>query len=69
MAGTEWLDVLARRAALQPSRWELPGLTVRVETNAGDPIVARAGELIELRYRVSGDAERAAIHFTLLSDA
>jgi hypothetical protein len=54
-------------AALQPSRWELPGLTLRVETNAGDPIVARAGELAEVRYRVSGDG-RAAIHFRLLVD-
>ena len=56
-------------AALQPGRWALPGLTVRVETNAADPIVARAGALVELRYRVSADAGRAAIHFRLLTDA
>jgi hypothetical protein len=55
-------------AALQPGRWELPGLTVRVETNAGGLIVARAGELVELRYRVNGHAGRAAIHFTLLTE-
>jgi hypothetical protein len=55
-------------AALQSDRWQLPGLTVRVETNAGDPTVARAGELVELRYRVSGDAGRAAIHFTLCTE-
>jgi hypothetical protein len=55
-------------AALQPGRWDLPGLTVRVETNIGGLIVARAGELVELRYRVSGDAACAAIHFTLLTE-
>jgi hypothetical protein len=49
-------------SALQPSRWELPGLTVRVETNAGDPVVAWAGDMVEVRYRVSG---AAAIYFTL----
>jgi hypothetical protein len=52
-------------AALQPGRWELPGLTVRLETNAGAPIVARAGELAEVRYRVSADQGSGAIHFTL----
>ena len=55
-------------AALQPGRWDLPGLTVRVETNVRGLIVARAGELVELRYRVSGDAGCAAIHFTLLTE-
>jgi hypothetical protein len=55
-------------AALQPSRWQLPGLTVWVETNAGTPTVARVGELVELRYRVIGDARRAVIHFALRTD-
>jgi len=55
-------------AALQPNRWELPGLTVRVETNAGGLTVARAGALVELRYRVSGESGRVAIQFTLLTD-
>jgi hypothetical protein len=40
-------------AAIQQGRWQLPGLIVRVETDAGAPTVARAGELIELRYAVS----------------
>ena len=52
-------------AALQPGRWELPGLTVWVETNAGDPIVARPGELVEIRYHASSSMS-AAIHFRLL---
>jgi hypothetical protein len=55
-------------AALQSGRWELPGLTVQVETNADDPMVARAGELLEVRYRVSGDVGRAAIHFRLRTE-
>jgi hypothetical protein len=41
-------------AALQQHRWELPGLTIEVETNAGPPVVDRVGEVVELRYRVSG---------------
>jgi hypothetical protein len=52
-------------AGLRPDRWELPGLTVGVETNAADLAVARIGELVELRYRVSGTASGAAIQFTL----
>lgn len=56
-------------AMLHPGRWDLLGLTVRVETNAGDPAVARTGELIEVCYRVSGDAKRATIHFTLRTEA
>jgi hypothetical protein len=52
-------------AALQPSRWELPGVIVRVETNAADPVVARVGELVEVRYRVGGDVGGGAIHFRL----
>jgi hypothetical protein len=52
-------------AALQPSRWELPGLTVRVETNVADPIVARVGQLVELRYRVNSSAAYAPLYFRL----
>jgi hypothetical protein len=52
-------------AALQPSRWQLPGLAVQVETNAGDPIVARAGELVEVRYHTNGAAAGAPLHFKL----
>ena len=55
-------------AALQLGRWDLPGLSVRVETNAGASVVSRAGELAELRYRVSDDAARGAIHFTLYTE-
>ncbi len=53
---------------LQPSRWELPGLTVQVETNAGDPVVARVGELIEIRYQVSIDAGGGALHVTIFAE-
>jgi hypothetical protein len=35
---------------LRPERWELPGLTVHVATNAHGPTVTRNGELLELRY-------------------
>jgi hypothetical protein len=52
-------------AALQPGHWELPGVSVRVETNAADPVVVWAGELAEVRYRVHGAAEGAVFHFTL----
>lgn len=52
-------------AALQPSRWQLPGLAVQVETNAGEPTVTRAGELAEVRYRVAGDTGDTAVHFKL----
>jgi hypothetical protein len=52
-------------AAVQPSRWELPGLTVRIETNAGNPVVTHTGELAEVRYRVGGDVDGGAIHFRL----
>ncbi|MEO7909834.1 MAG: hypothetical protein ABIV47_09310 [Roseiflexaceae bacterium] len=56
-------------AAFQPGCWDLPGLTVRVETNAGDPTVVRTGKLVELRYRVIGGPARTAIHFTLRTNA
>jgi hypothetical protein len=49
-------------AAVQHDRWQLPGLAVRVETNAGAPAVERAGELIELRYAASAGAP---LRFTL----
>ena len=38
---------------------------MRVETNAGDPIVARAGELVEMRYHANSSMS-AAIDFRLL---
>jgi len=41
---------------------------VRLETEAGDPIVARSRDLVEVRYRVPADSERSAIHFTLRTD-
>jgi hypothetical protein len=53
-------------AALRHDRWELPGLVVRVETNAGDLAATRDGDLVELRYSVAGSAAGAPIRFTLL---
>jgi hypothetical protein len=55
-------------ALLQPGRWDLPGLTVRVETQAGDPSVARSGDRVELRYRVPSDSGGPPIRFTLRTD-
>jgi hypothetical protein len=51
--------------ALQHERWQLPGLTVRVETNTGGPAVTRAADLIELRYSARNSPAGAPIHFTL----
>lgn len=52
-------------AGLQAKRWALPGLTVRVETNATCLPPTRAGELIELRYKAQGFAAGAPVRFTL----
>jgi hypothetical protein len=51
--------------ALRHNRWELPGLTVRVETNADGLAVARDGDLVELRYSAPNSRAGAPIHFTL----
>jgi hypothetical protein len=50
---------------LSHDHWRLPGLTVRVETNAEGLAVTRDGDLVELRYSVSGSAAGAPIRFTL----
>jgi hypothetical protein len=51
--------------ALGHDRWELPGLAVRVETNAGGPVVTRAADLVELRYSVPDTPPGAPVRFTL----
>ncbi|HET9224339.1 MAG TPA: hypothetical protein VFO07_17635, partial [Roseiflexaceae bacterium] len=51
--------------ALSHNRWELPGLLVRVETNAGGPTITRDGELVELHYRMLDSSAGAPIRFTL----
>jgi hypothetical protein len=52
-------------AALGHDRWQLPGLMVRVETNAGGPAVARDGDMVELRYSALDSVAGAPIRFTL----
>jgi hypothetical protein len=52
-------------AALHHNRWELPGLVVRVETDAGGLAVTRDGDLVEVRYSVTDIAAGAPIRFTL----
>ncbi len=54
--------------ALSHDRWGLPGLTVRVETNAVGPTVTRDGDLVELCYSVPSCAPGVPIHFTLWTD-
>jgi len=51
--------------ALQHHAWQLPGLAVRVETNADRSLATRAADLVEMRYSRSGDAGSAPIHFVL----
>ena len=51
--------------ALSHNRGELPGLLVRVETNAGGPTIARDGELVELHYRLLDSSAGAPVRFTL----
>jgi hypothetical protein len=51
--------------ALRHELWELPGLTVRVETNTSGPAVTRTGDLAELRYSAQNSPAGAPIHFTL----
>jgi hypothetical protein len=55
-------------AALHHDRWELPGLVVRVETNAAGPTIARDGDLVELCYRLLDSSARAPVRFTLWVD-
>jgi hypothetical protein len=52
-------------AALQHGAWDLPGLAVRVETNAGRSAVARVGDLVEIRYSAGGDAGGKPIRFVM----
>ena len=52
-------------AALHHDRWELPGLVVRVATNASGPAVTREGDLVELRYSAPDSPPGAPIRFTL----
>lgn len=52
-------------ARLQAGHWALPGLAVRVATNAAAQPPARVGELIELRYEVAGAQAGALVRFTL----
>jgi hypothetical protein len=54
--------------ALQRDRWELPGLTVRVETNAEGPDVTRDGDLVALRYRARNSRAGARVHFILKTE-
>jgi hypothetical protein len=51
--------------ALQHDLWELPGLTVRMETNTNGSAVTRTGDLVELRYSAQNSPAEAPIHFTL----
>lgn len=53
---------------LTPARWELPGLIVRLETNAEGPAISRNGELVELRYRAPGSRPGAPIRFMLRTE-
>jgi hypothetical protein len=55
-------------AGLQDDRWELPGLTVRMETNCYGPLVTRNTSLVELRYRARTTPAGAPIHFTLRTE-
>jgi hypothetical protein len=54
--------------ALRHDRWELPCLTLQVETNADGPAVTRVGDLVELRYHARNSRAGAQIHFTLRAE-
>jgi hypothetical protein len=51
--------------ALGHDRWELPGLVVRVETNAGEFGITRRDDLAELRYGAPDSSAGAPVRFTL----
>jgi hypothetical protein len=51
--------------ALSHDRWGLPGLAMRVETNAQGLAVARDGDLIELRYSAPDSPAGTPVRFTL----
>ncbi|HEY3229155.1 MAG TPA: hypothetical protein VGJ87_08045, partial [Roseiflexaceae bacterium] len=51
--------------ALRHDLWELPGLTVRMETNTSGPTETRDGDLAELRYSARNSPAEAPLHFTL----
>ena len=50
-------------AALRHDHWALPGLSVRVGTNAAGPHATRNGDLTEIRY--TADGTNAPVRFTL----
>jgi hypothetical protein len=52
-------------AALRHDHWALPGLSVRVETNAASPQVTRNRDLAEIRYTAPADGTNAPVRFTL----
>jgi hypothetical protein len=54
--------------ALRHDRWELPGLTIRLETNAEGPQVSRDADFISLRYQIRSSRARAPIHFMLQTE-
>jgi hypothetical protein len=54
--------------AFQPDRWELPGLIVRVATNANGPAITQDGDLVELRYSAYNISAGAPLHFILQTE-
>jgi hypothetical protein len=55
-------------AAIQHDRWQLPGLTVQVETNAQIFEVKRDANLAALHYRARSTSPGTPVHFTLVTD-
>ncbi len=53
---------------LRHDRWELPGLVVRVETNADGPSITHNGGFVELRYSVRNVRAGVPIRFTLRAE-
>jgi hypothetical protein len=54
--------------ALTHDLWDLPGLTVRVETSAEGPDVTRNVGLVELRYRARDSRVGIPVRFTLVTE-